>query len=137
VKWQVFAELESPMSARPYSPDKRTFLTSTAAAGASGLFAAKAHAATGTPGITDIVVVTDPAEIRTISKDSRFDREFIARGPIGNIPRVRKMLRVWSLNGRLFPFILPRTNTSRAAAQDALWLRLNVKADEVRLAVHS
>ena len=42
------------------------------------------------------------------------------------------MLGVWSLNGRLFPFILPRTSTSRAAAQDALWSRLNVKADEVK-----
>jgi hypothetical protein len=29
------------------------------------------------PGIIDIVVVTDPAEIRTISNDSRFDRDFI------------------------------------------------------------
>ena len=84
------------------------------------------------PGITDVVVVTDPAEIRTISNDSRLDRDFIARGPIRNVQRIRKMLGVWSLNGRLFPFILPRTDTSRAAAQDALWSRLNVKADEVR-----
>jgi hypothetical protein len=84
------------------------------------------------PGITDIAVVTEPAEIRTISNDSRFDREFIARGPIRNVQRVRKMLGVFSLNGRLFPFILPRTDASRAAAQDALWSRLNVKADEVK-----
>ena len=27
------------------------------------------------PGITDIVVVTDPAEIRTISNDARLDRD--------------------------------------------------------------
>ena len=84
------------------------------------------------PGITDVVVVTDPAEIRAISNNSRLDRDFIARGPIRNVQRIRKMLGVWSLNGRLFPFILPRTDTSRAAAQDALWSRLNVKADEVR-----
>ena len=84
------------------------------------------------PGITDVVVVTDPVEIRTISNNSRFDRDFIARGPIRNVQRIRKMLGVWSLNGRLFPFILPRTSTSRAAAQDALWSRLNVKADEVK-----
>ena len=32
------------------------------------------------PGITDIVVVADPAEIRTISNDSRFDRDFITIG---------------------------------------------------------
>src|SRR5580693_4307692 len=84
------------------------------------------------PGITDIVVVTDPGEIRTISNDSRFDRDFIGHGPVRNVQRLRKMLRIFSLNGRLFPTILPRTNPNRAAAQDELWSRLNVKADEVK-----
>jgi hypothetical protein len=83
-------------------------------------------------GIIDIVVVTDPAEIRTISNDSRFDRDFIGHGPVRNVQRLRKMLRIFSLNGRLFPTMLPRTNPSRAAAQDELWSRLNVKADEVK-----
>ena len=55
------------------------------------------------PGITDIVVVTDPAEIRTISNDSRFDRDFIGHGPVRNVQLLRKMLRIFSLNGRLFP----------------------------------
>src|SRR5277367_5673894 len=84
------------------------------------------------PGITDIFVVTDPAEIRTISNDSRLDRDFIRRGPVGNVQRLRKMLRIFSVNGRRFPTMLPRTNPSRAAAQDELWSRLNVKADEVK-----
>src|ERR1700726_1206199 len=84
------------------------------------------------PGITDIVVVTDPAEIRTISNDSRFDRDFIGRGPVRNVQLLRKILRIFSLNGRLFAIILPRTNPSRAAAQEELRLRLNVKADEVK-----
>ena len=84
------------------------------------------------PGITDIFVVTDPAEIRTISNDSRFDRDFIRRGPVRNVLLLRKMLRIFSLNGILFEPLLPRTNTSRAAAQDELWSRLNVKADEVK-----
>src|ERR1700686_3190733 len=84
------------------------------------------------PGITDIVVVTDPAEIRTISNDSRFDRDFIGHGPVRNVQLLRKMLRIFSLNGRLFSIILPRTNPSRAAAQEELRSRLNVKADEVK-----
>ena len=84
------------------------------------------------PGIADIVVVTDPAEIRTISNDSRFDRDFIRHGPVRNVQLLRTMLRIFSLNGRLFPTMLPRTNSSRAAAQDELWSRLNVKADEVK-----
>ena len=84
------------------------------------------------PGITDIVVVKDPAEIRTISIDSRFDRDFIGHGPVRNVQSLRKMLRIFSLNGRRFPTMLPRTDPSRAAAQDELWSRLNVKADEVK-----
>ncbi len=84
------------------------------------------------PGITDIVVVADPAEIRTISNDSRFDRGFIGHGPVRNVQRLRNMLRIFSLKGRRFPTMLPRTNPSRAAAQDELWSRLNVKAEEVK-----
>ena len=83
------------------------------------------------PGITDIVVVTDPAEIRTISNDSRLDRDFIGHGTVRNVQLLRKMLRIFSVNGRLFPTMLPRTDPGRAAAQDELWSRLNVKADEV------
>src|SRR3984885_11609519 len=84
------------------------------------------------PGITDIVVVTDPVEIRTLSNDSRFDRDFIRHGPVRNVQLLRKMLRIFSHNGRLIAPLLPRTDPSRAAAQDELRSRLNVKADEVK-----
>ncbi len=84
------------------------------------------------PGITDVVDVTDPAEIRTISNDSRFDRDFIGYGPVRNVQRLRKILRIFSLNGRLFPTLLPRTDPSRAAAQDELWAKLNREADAVK-----
>src|SRR3984885_13171620 len=84
------------------------------------------------PSMIDVVVVMDPAEIRTISNDSRFDRDFIGHGPVRNVQLLRKMLRIFSLNGRLFPIMLPRTSPSRAAAQDELRSRLNVKADEVK-----
>jgi hypothetical protein len=83
-------------------------------------------------GITDVVAVTDPAEIRTVSNDSRFDRDFAGHVPVRNGQRLRKMLRIFSVNGRLFPTMLPRTNPSRAAAQGELWSRLNAKADEVK-----
>jgi hypothetical protein len=84
------------------------------------------------PGIIDIVDVTDPAEIRTISNDSRFDRDYIGHGPVRNVLLLRKMLRIFSLNGKRFQPLLPRTDPSRAAAQDELWSRLNVKAGEVK-----
>jgi hypothetical protein len=76
------------------------------------------------PGIIDVVVVTDPAEIRTISNDSRFDRDLITHGPVRNVQHLRKMLRIFSLNGRLFEPLLPRTSPGRAAAQDELWSQL-------------
>lgn len=84
------------------------------------------------PGVIDVVDVTGPAEIRTISNDSRFDRDFIGHGPVLNVQRLRRMLRIFSLNGRIFEPMLARTNTDRAAAQDKLWSRLNVKAEEVK-----
>ena len=85
------------------------------------------------PGITDVVVVTDPGEIRTVSNDARFDRDFATgHGPVRNGQRIRKMLRIFSANGRLFPTMLPRTDAVRAAAQEELWSRLSAKADEVR-----
>src|SRR5271154_1868753 len=84
------------------------------------------------PGITDIVKVTDPAEIRTLSNDARFDRDFINHGPVRNVRLLRKILRIFSLNGRRFEPLQPRTDLSRAAAQDKLWSRLNVKANEVK-----
>ncbi len=84
------------------------------------------------PGITDVVAVTDPVEIRTVSNESRFDRDFTGHVPVRNGQRLRKMLRIFSVNGRLFPTMLPRTNPRRAAAQDKLWSKLNHKADEVK-----
>src|ERR1700726_2583828 len=84
------------------------------------------------PGIIDIVFVTDPAEIGTISNDSRFDREFIRHGPVRNVQRLQKLLRIFSLNGRRFPPLLPRPDPSRGPAQDELWSRLNIKAGEVK-----
>jgi hypothetical protein len=84
------------------------------------------------PGITDVVVVTDPVEIRTVSNESRFDRDFAGHIPIRNGQRLRKMLRIFSVNGRLFPTMLPRTDSKRAAAQDELWTELNRKADEAK-----
>jgi hypothetical protein len=84
------------------------------------------------PGIADVVTVTDPVEIRTVSNESSFDRDFAGHVPVRNGQRLKKMLRIFSVNGRLFPTMLPRTNPSRAAAQDELWSRLNPRADAVK-----
>jgi hypothetical protein len=83
------------------------------------------------PGIIDIVDVTDPQEIRTVSAEPRFDRDFAGYAPVLNRRRVEKMLRAFSVDGKPFPTMVPRTDTSRAAAHDALWSKLNAKAEEV------
>ncbi len=86
------------------------------------------------PGITDIVVVTDPAEIRTISNDSRFDRDFIGHGPVRNVQLLRKMLRIFSLNGRRFPTIAAahRSQPSRRARRTVVETKRQGRRGETR-----
>ena len=54
------------------------------------------------PGITDTVVVTDPAEIRAISNDSRFDRDFVGHGPVRNVQLLVQQSTYWKACGRAF-----------------------------------
>jgi hypothetical protein len=84
------------------------------------------------PGITDIIVVTDPAEILTIADDFRFDRDFLGHGPVRNVQLLGKVARAFSLNGKLYPPLLPRTDPRRTAEKEKVRLILNVKADEVK-----
>ena len=84
------------------------------------------------PGISDVVVVTDPDEIRKVSTEPMFDRDFTAAAPVLNRRRINKMLRIFSVNGKPYPTMLPRADQGRADAQEALWLRLNEKAEQVK-----
>jgi hypothetical protein len=84
------------------------------------------------PGITDIIVVTDPAEILTIADDFRFDRDFLGHGPVRNVQLLGRVARAFSLNGKLYPPLLPRTDPRRTAEKEKVRLILNVKADEVK-----
>jgi hypothetical protein len=84
------------------------------------------------PGITDVVVVTDPAEIRAVSMEPALDRDFTGHAPVLNRKRRGKMLRIFSVRGKRYPTMLPRTDQERADAQNKLWLRLNEKAPQVK-----
>ena len=49
------------------------------------------------PGIVDVVLVSDPAEIRALNDHAKIDRNFIPRGPIINrliVGRIRRFLRL-------------------------------------------
>jgi hypothetical protein len=85
------------------------------------------------PGLTDVIVLNNPEEIRTVSTDDRFDRDFEGPLPVLSWRRIRRMIRVFSAGGRRFPTMQPRTNASRAAAQEELWQRLNLEAERVKL----
>ena len=50
-----------------------------------------------------IVVVTDSAEIRTISNNSRFDRDFTGHGAVRNVQRLRKMPPHFLAQQRIIP----------------------------------
>jgi len=84
-------------------------------------------------GVEDVLVVSDPAEMRSLSGDQRVDRYFLEHTPVLNGLLLGKILRVFSLGGRRFPTMLPSTDARRAAAQDALWSRLNERAAEAKL----
>ncbi len=81
---------------------------------------------------SDLAVLTDPEQIRSVSNDENFDRDFDAPVSLRNRVRLTKMLQVFSVNGERFPTMRPRTDPVRAAAQDQLWSRLNILAEEIR-----
>jgi hypothetical protein len=83
-------------------------------------------------GMSDLEVITDPEEIRIVSTEEVFDRDFDQPVSARNRTRLKKMLRVFSINGERFPTMRPRTDPTRAATQDQLWSRLNLIAEEIK-----
>ena len=89
------------MSATPYSPDRRTFIASTAAAGASGLFVTKTHATTGADAIRPFQIKMSEEQIvdlrRRINATQWPDRETVtdqSQGP--QLATMQKLARYWA-----------------------------------------
>jgi hypothetical protein len=80
----------------------------------------------------DLDVINDPALIRSIANDSNFDRDFSEPVSSSNRKRLAKMLRVFSVGGRRFPTMCPRTDADRAASQGALWAKLDAIAQGIK-----
>ena len=72
------------------------------------------------PGIVDVVLVSDPAEIRTLDDEPRIDRNFIPRGPMINRLIVGRIRRWFEIMGQLLPSLLPRGDQVRADRQQQL-----------------
>ena len=84
------------------------------------------------PKASDLSVLTDPEQIRSVSNDQNFDRDFDRIVSLRNRLRLAKMLRVFSVNGERFPTMRPRTDPIRAAEQEQLWSKLNGIAEEIK-----
>jgi hypothetical protein len=80
------------------------------------------------PGIVDVVLVSDPAEIRDFNDQPRVDRNFIARGPLVNRLITGRIRRWFEIMGQLLPSLMPRSDLVRADHQQKLAAALNPAA---------
>jgi hypothetical protein len=72
------------------------------------------------PGIVDVVLVSDPAEIRALDDQQKIDRNFIPRGPLVNRLIVGRIRRWFEIMGQLLPSLTPRGDQVRADRQKQL-----------------
>lgn len=72
------------------------------------------------PGIVDVVLVSDPAEIRTLNDARGVDRNFVLRGPLINRLIVARIRRWFQIMGQLLPSLTPRYDQVRADHQQKL-----------------
>lgn len=72
------------------------------------------------PGLVDIVLVTEPAEIRALDDEPKVDRNFARRGPLINRLITRRIRRWFHINDQLLPSLVPRYDTVRGDRQRQL-----------------
>jgi hypothetical protein len=72
------------------------------------------------PGLVDIVLVDEPAEIRTLDEEPRLDRRFLARGPLLNRLITRRIRKWFAIKGEPLPSLAPRGDAERSERQRAL-----------------
>ncbi len=77
------------------------------------------------PGIVDVVLVSDPAEIRALDDQQKIDRNFIPRGPLVNRLIVGRIRRWFEIMGQLLPSLTPRDDQVRADRQKQLTAALD------------
>jgi hypothetical protein len=72
------------------------------------------------PGIVEVVLVSDPAEIRALNSQAKIDRNFIARGPLINRLIAARIRHWFAIMGQLLPSLLPRGDQVRTDRQKML-----------------
>jgi hypothetical protein len=76
------------------------------------------------PGIVDVVLVSDPAEIRALNEERAIDRNFVARGPLVNRLITARIRRWFQIRGERLPSLVPRGDVVRAERQSELAAKL-------------
>src|SRR5579862_9139814 len=77
------------------------------------------------PGLVDLVRASQPAEIRSLAEDLRFDRSFGATSPLLNRLLTQNLKMVLSIGDRPLPSVSPRGDTARAEGQATLRAKLD------------
>jgi len=80
------------------------------------------------PGLLDIVVSADSREIETLAQDPKLDRVYWDLSLPLNRYVLRRVRKILQIDSRPFPTVAARDAEGRAAAQSALWTRLNALA---------
>jgi len=71
-------------------------------------------------GLVDIVLVTEPEEIRSLDDEQKVDRNFVRRGPLLNRLITRRIRRWFHIQGQLLPTLVPRSDGVRRERQRQL-----------------
>lgn len=72
------------------------------------------------PWLVDIVLVSEPAEIRTLDDERRLDRRFRARGPLLNRIITRRIRKWFAIKGEPLPSLAARDDAVRSERQREL-----------------
>jgi hypothetical protein len=73
------------------------------------------------PGLVDIVLVTEPVEIRALDDEPKVDRNFTPHGPLINRLITRRIRRWFHINDQRLPSLVPRSDAVRAEQQQKLF----------------
>ncbi|MGA7385245.1 MAG: hypothetical protein WBW81_11320, partial [Methylocella sp.] len=77
------------------------------------------------PGLVDLVLVADPAEIRALNEEPRLDRRFLPRGPLVNRLIAGRIRRWFQIKGQPLPSLAARGDPVRAERQRELAIALD------------
>jgi hypothetical protein len=76
------------------------------------------------PGLVDVVLVTEPDEIRALADEPKVGRDFAPRGPLINRLITRRIRSWFHIDDQRLPSLLPRGDVVRAERQQQLFSSL-------------